>query len=79
MYKRQVYGIASTTEKNQALISTKLLKRLKHRDAQEKKLKDGIILGAKLARHLEASVGDSVKLVSSERRMTPIGDIPRIK
>ena len=44
-----------------------------------KKLNDGVILGAKLARHLEANIGDSVKLVSSENRMTPIGDIPRIK
>ena len=77
--REEVYGITTPTEKNQALISTKLLKRLIHREAREKEIKDGIILGAKLARHLEASIGDSVKLVSSEQRMTPIGDIPRIK
>ena len=76
--REEVYGF-TPTEKNQALISEKLLKRLSHREARGKKLKDGIILGAKLARQLEASVGDSVKLVSSEQRMTPIGDVPRIK
>ena len=74
----EVYGFAPTPEK-QALISARLLKRLSHPEARSKRLKDGIILGAKLARQLEANVGDSVKLVSSEQRMTPIGDVPRIK
>ena len=73
-----VYGFAPSPEK-QALISARLLKRLSHPEARSKRLKDGIILGAKLARQLEANVGDSVKLVSSEQRMTPIGDVPRIK
>ena len=74
----EVYGFAPSPEK-QALISARLLKRLSHPEARSKRLKDGIILGAKLARQLEANVGDSVKLVSSEQRMTPIGDVPRIK
>jgi lipoprotein-releasing system permease protein len=74
----EVYGFAPSPEK-QALISARLLKRLSHPEARSKHLKDGIILGAKLARQLEANVGDSVKLVSSEQRMTPIGDVPRIK
>ena len=76
--REEVYGFAPSQEK-QALISAKLLQRLSHPDARSKRLKDGIILGAKLARQLEAGVGDSVKLVSSEQRMTPIGDVPRIK
>ena len=74
----EVYGFAPSPEK-QALISARLLKRLSHPEARSKRLKDGIILGAKLARQLKANVGDSVKLVSSEQRMTPIGDVPRIK
>ena len=74
----EVYGFTPSPEK-QALISARLLKRLSHPEARSKRLKDGIILGAKLARQLEANVGDSVKLVSSEQRMTPIGDVPRIK
>ena len=74
----EVYGFTPSPEK-QALISARLLKRLSHPEARSKRLKDGIILGAKLARQLEANVGDSVKLVSSELRMTPIGDVPRIK
>ena len=56
-----------------------MLKRLSFLEAKNKKLKDGVILGAKLAKQLEAKVGDDVKLVSSESRMTPIGDVPRIK
>ena len=74
----EVYGFTPSPEK-QALISARLLKRLSHPEARSKRLKDGIILGAKLARQLKANVGDSVKLVSSEQRMTPIGDVPRIK
>ena len=76
--REEVYGFAPSLEK-QALISKKLLHRLSHPNARINRLKDGIILGAKLARQLEVDVGDSVKLVSSEQRMTPIGDVPRIK
>ena len=65
--------------KNRRLFQKKLLHRLSHPDARINRLKDGIILGAKLARQLEAGIGDTVKLVSSEQRMTPIGDVPRIK
>ena len=36
-------------------------------------------MGAKLAKQLEVDVGEFVKLFSSEKRMTPIGDVPRLK
>ncbi|MBC8257965.1 MAG: ABC transporter permease [SAR324 cluster bacterium] len=74
----EVYGFVPTEEK-QKFISTSLLQRLSHPESRKKHLKDGIILGAKLARQLETAVGDFVKLVTSEQRMTPIGDVPRIK
>ena len=74
----EVYGFTPSPE-DQELISVRLLERLSHPEASKKNLKDGIILGAKLARQLEVNVGDSVKLVSSEQRLTPIGDVPRIK
>ncbi len=74
----EVYGLTRSLEK-QKQISARLLQRLSHTEARTNGLKDGIILGAKLARQLEANVGDSVKLVSSEQRLTPMGDVPRIK
>ena len=74
----EVYGLTPSLEK-QKQISARLLQRLSHTEARTNGLKDGIILGAKLARQLEANVGDSVKLVSSEQRLTPMGDVPRIK
>jgi lipoprotein-releasing system permease protein len=76
--REEVYGFSPSPE-DQELISARLLERLSHPESRKKGLKDGIILGAKLARQLEVDVGDSVKLVSSEQRMTPIGDVPRIK
>jgi len=76
--REEVYGVTPSSEE-QKLISRKLLKRLSHLEAGKMNLKDGVILGAKLAKQLEVEVGDFVKLVSSENRMTPIGDIPRIK
>ena len=74
----EVYGFTPSSEQ-QKKISDRLLKRLSYEVTKHNHMKDGIILGAKLARQLEAEVGDSVKLVSSEQRMTPIGDVPRIK
>ena len=74
----EVYGFTPSSEQ-QKKISDRLLKRLSYEVTKHNQMKDGIILGAKLARQLEAEVGDSVKLVSSEQRMTPIGDVPRIK
>ena len=74
----EVYGFTPSPEK-QKQISARLLQRLSHPEARANHFKDGIILGAKLARQLETNVGDSVKLVSSEQRLTPIGDVPRIK
>ncbi len=74
----EVYGLTPSLEK-QKQISGRLLQRLSHPEARTNRLKDGIILGAKLARQLEVNVGYSVKLVSSEQRLTPMGDVPRIK
>jgi lipoprotein-releasing system permease protein len=74
----EVYGLTPSLKK-QKQISARLLERLSHSEARTNGLKDGIILGAKLARQLETNVGDSVKLVSSEQRLTPMGDVPRIK
>ena len=74
----EVYGLTPSVEK-QKQISARLLKRLSHPEGKTNRLSDGIILGAKLARQLEVNVGDSVKLVSSVQRLTPMGDVPRIK
>ncbi|MEC9011341.1 MAG: ABC transporter permease, partial [SAR324 cluster bacterium] len=74
----EVYGFTPSPEQ-QKEISARLLKRLSYPEARTNRIKDGIILGAKLARQLEVNLGDSVKLVSSEQRLTPIGDVPRIK
>ena len=41
--------------------------------------KGGIILGARIARKLNVDRGDLIKLVSSHERMTPLGNIPRLK
>ena len=76
--REEVYGFTPSPEK-QKKISARLLQRLSYPEARTNRIKDGIILGAKLARQLEVNLGDSVKLVSSEHRLTPIGDVPRIK
>jgi len=79
MFLREgVYGFSPSPEKQKG-ISKRILKRLSNSNVQKKKLKDGIILGAKLAKQLEIDVGEFVKLISSEKRMTPIGDVPRVK
>ena len=56
-----------------------MLARLSHPKAKEGGLQDGIILGSNLAQQLGVQLGDTVQLVSSEQRMTPVGDVPRIK
>jgi len=79
MFLREgIYGFSPSPEKQKG-ISKRILKRLSNSNVQKKKLKDGIILGAKLAMQLEIDVGEFVKLISSEKRMTPIGDVPRVK
>ena len=56
-----------------------ILGRLSHPKARAEKIPDGIILGASLAQQLDVRIGDTVKVISSEQRMTPIGDVPRVK
>jgi len=73
-----VYGFTPSPEE-QNKISKKLLQRLSNSNVEKKGIKHGIILGAKLAKQLEVDLGDSIKLISSEQRMTPIGDVPRVK
>ena len=79
LYLREgVYGF-TPSEEDQKKISKRLLERLSISNVEKKSLRDGIILGAKLAKQLEVDVGDSIKIISSELRMTPIGDVPRVK
>ncbi len=77
--RESVYGLTPLSKERQAELSKTLLRRLLHRQSREEGVPDGIILGASLAQQLDAGVGDMVKLISSEQRMTPIGDVPRIK
>ena len=77
--RESVYGLTPLSKERQAELSKTLLQRLRHRQSREEGVSDGIILGASLAQQLDAGVGDMVKLISSEQRMTPIGDVPRIK
>lgn len=72
-------GYSSNTPEEQTLLSQKILSQLDFHNTLAAQVPDGIILGATLAHKLEVQLGDSVKLVSSEQRMTPIGEIPRIK
>ena len=79
LYLREgVYGF-TPSEIDQKKISKRLLERLSISNVEKKSPRHGIILGAKLSKQLEVDVGDSIKLISSELRMTPIGDIPRVK
>ena len=79
MFLREgIYDFTPSPE-DQKKISERLLKRLLNSNVQKKKLRDGIILGAKLAKQLGVDVGEFVKLISSEQRMTPIGEVPRVK
>lgn len=77
--REEIYGPIPETQEAQAALSRRILRRLDHPDARSAKLRDGIILGAALAQQMEVSVGDSVQVVSSAQRMTPIGDVPRVK
>ncbi|MDP7464011.1 MAG: ABC transporter permease, partial [SAR324 cluster bacterium] len=77
--REEIYGPIPETQEAQAVLSRRILRRLDHPDARSAKLRDGIILGAALAQQMEVSVGDTVQVVSSDQRMTPIGDVPRVK
>ena len=66
-------------ENEQRRLSASILERLSHLKAKAEKIPDGIIIGASLAQQLDVGIGDDVKLISSEQRMTPIGDVPRVK
>lgn len=75
----QRYSSAPLSAEEQAKLSREILHRLSHEDARREGLQDGIILGSNLAQQLGVQLGDTVQLVSSEQRMTPVGDVPRIK
>lgn len=77
--RETVYGLAAPSQAEQNRTSQTLLLRMSHLESRKLGLRDGIILGASLAQQMEVTVGDTVKLISSEQRMTPIGDVPRIK
>lgn len=77
--REEIYPLVPPTPDEQNEISTRMLERLSYPISRKQNLKAGIILGATLAYSLEVAIGDSIKLVSSEQRMTPIGDVPRVK
>ncbi len=77
--RRTVYPVNRPSIAEQAEISEKILSRLSYPETKKNKEKDGVILGAALAQGLSVVPGDLVKLISSESRMTPVGDIPRVK
>ncbi|MBF0286954.1 MAG: ABC transporter permease [SAR324 cluster bacterium] len=77
--RESIYPADQPTVEEQATISEKILSRLSYPEAKKNRKKDGVILGAALAQGLGVVPGDLVKLISSESRMTPVGDVPRIK
>ena len=70
---------ASPSEEEQAQIAQNILARLSWEDSKRQRKPAGVILGSALAQGLGVVPGDSVKLISSETRMTPVGDVPRAK
>lgn len=77
--REKIYAEELPTEEEQARISSKILTRLSYERSRAEKQKAGIILGASLAVNLGVVPGDSLKIISSESRMTPIGNVPRAK
>ena len=77
--REQVYPLEPPTPEEQDRISQNLLSRLSYQRSPDEKKSDGVILGASLAQGLGVILGDTVKLISSETRMTPVGDVPRAK
>ena len=77
--REQIYPPEPPTPEEQDRISRNILSRLSYERSRDGKTSDGVILGASLAQGLGVFLGDSVKLISSETRMTPVGDVPRAK
>lgn len=77
--RESIYALGPLDENEQRRLSASILERLSHLKAKAEKIPDGIIIGASLAQQLDVGIGDNVKLISSEQRMTPIGDVPRVK
>jgi lipoprotein-releasing system permease protein len=77
--RRERYAPTPTTKAAQAQLSRELLQRLSHPQARAQQLRDGIILGSNLAQQLGVQLGDTVQVVSSDQRMTPVGEVPRVK
>jgi lipoprotein-releasing system permease protein len=74
-----VYGLPPEDPQEQKQLSTQILKRIDHTVERALGERDGLILGAMLAQQMEVRIGDTVQVVSSEQRMTPVGDVPRVK
>ncbi len=72
-----VYGFPPDNPKEQQALAERILAQVSvdHEQGQ----RDGIILGAMLAQQMDVGIGDTVQVVSSEQRMTPVGDVPRVK
>ncbi len=77
--REEVYPLEPPSPEKQALISKKILARLSYTNSRKNKEKAGVILGAALAQGLGVVPGDRVRLISSETKMTPVGDVPRAK
>jgi lipoprotein-releasing system permease protein len=77
--RESIYSLGPLEEEEQRRLADSILGRLSHPKARAEKISDGIILGASLAQQLDVRIGDTVKVISSEQRMTPIGDVPRVK
>ncbi|MBF0240840.1 MAG: ABC transporter permease, partial [SAR324 cluster bacterium] len=77
--RKEVYPIHPPSPAEQQRLSEEIISRLNHESSQKALIPSGVILGAMLAQNLKVRVGDHVQLISSEQRMTPFGDMPRIK
>ena len=77
--RESIYSLGPLEKEEQRRLADSILGRLSHPKANAEKIPDGIILGASLAQQLDVRIGDTVKVISSEQRMTPIGDVPRVK
>ena len=77
--RQEIYPPEPPSPEEQQGIARDILSRLSYERSGDAKKSDGIILGASLAKGLGVILGDTVKLISSETRMTPVGDVPRAK
>lgn len=74
-----VYPGLPPDKETQQTIARNVLARLAIDSPESAGKTAGVILGAALALNMNVTVGDTVRLVSSEQRMTPMGDLPRFK